>query len=205
MPLFGKFKTFYSMSDKIAPVLPGAMMIDRVLGEIQRGLIAGLPWLDACYGRAQRLVRNIEGRRVIYPAVYAGAGNDYMNVEPDGHKGNFGFFIADDPEGVDWTPGGFNQFSAPVSLVVWFDLRRVFGEGENRNTELLKSQVLGILNGRTGWHLATGERLTINRVYEQAGNIYRGFSLDEVDNQFLMHPFGGFRFEGTLTFNEPCV
>ncbi len=192
------------MSEKLYPVLPGAIMTDRVIGEIQRALAEGLPWLDACYGRAQRLVRNIEGRRIVYPAVYTGEGNEYLNVEPDGEKGNFGFFIVDDPEVIDWTPGQYNRVTAPFSLVIWYDCRRVFGDGDTRNTELLKSQVLGILNGRGGWHLTQG-RVTIGRVYEQAQNIYRGFSLDEVDNQFLMHPYGGFRFEGELDFYEPCT
>ena len=41
-------------------------------------------------------------------------------------------------------------------------------------------------------------------IYELAENVYRGFTLDEIDNQFLMHPFGGFRFEGVLSVNQPC-
>ena len=28
--------------------------------------------------------------------------------------------------------------------------------------------------------------------------------LDEIENQFLMHPFGGFRFEGVLSIGETC-
>ena len=48
-------------------------------------------------------------------------------------------------------------------------------------------------------------RIEINRIYELAENIYRGFSLDEVDNQFLMAPYGGFRFEGIMEVTETCI
>ena len=35
-------------------------------------------------------------------------------------------------------------------------------------------------------------------------NIYRGYSLSEIDNQYLMHPFAGLRFDGILEFDEIC-
>ena len=43
-----------------APIIPEAVMIDRVIGEIQLGLADGLPWLDAAFGRAQKLVKTID-------------------------------------------------------------------------------------------------------------------------------------------------
>ena len=91
-----------------------------------------------------------------------------------------------------------------LRLVVWFDLTRVYGEASNRNTELLKSQILRLLSGRDGWHLKSG-KILINRIYERAENIYRGYTLSEIDSQYLMHPFGGFRFDGVIEFDELCV
>ena len=86
---------------------------------------------------------------------------------------------------------------------MWFDLRRVYGQAANRNTERLKADIIKIINGRNGWRLSHG-RVEVNRVYEQAENIYRGYSLQEVDAQYLMHPFAGFRFDGTLMYDEIC-
>lgn len=191
-----------------APVIEGAVMLDRVLGEIQRGLVGNLPWLDVAFGKAQRLVKTSPGgRRYTTPNVYAGgwAGhgpNDYVEVSPDSEIGNFSFFAIDDPQIVQ--PGvGLKEFHTPYGLVVWFDCRRVFGANDVRNTELLKAQVINVLSGRSGFALTRGH-IEIGRIFEQAVNIYRGFSLDEVDNQFLMHPFGGFRIEGTLYYTEVC-
>lgn len=192
--------------NRIAPVPDGAVGLDRVLGEIQRGLIGNLPWLDAAFGRAQRLVRNTpSGRRITTPNVYAGTKgkvNDYLEVSPDAEIGNFSFFAIEEPQ--DILPGvGQREFRTPFGLIVWFDCRRAFNSATNRNIESLKLDVLRVLSGRTGFALAQGH-IEVTRIYEQAMNIYRGFSLDEVDNQFLMHPYGGFRIEGYLYFLEEC-
>ena len=197
------------MSIVNAPIIPNSVMVDRVIGEIQTGLAANLPWLDAAFGRAQRLVKNINGKRWITPNVYCGGldgkgPNDYLEVSPDSQIGNFSFFVMDDPETLAWYHGQQAEIKAPFALIFWFDLRRVYDSDTNRNTEYLKAQILRILNGRGGWHLGNG-RITINKCYEQAQNIYRGFSIDEMDNQFLMHPYAGFRFEGILEFDEICL
>lgn len=190
-----------------APVIPNAVMLDRVLSGIQSGLVENLSWLDVAFGRAQRLTKNVNGKRIITPNVYCGnwnghGPNDYIEVSPDSKIGNFSFFWIDDPQTIDAGPWA-RTIKTPFSLIVWFDLRRVYNSAANRNTEYLKAQVLRILNGRGGWHLADGHILT-TRIYEQNENIYRGFSLSEIDNQYLMHPFGGFRIDGILEYDELC-
>ena len=183
-------------------------MLDRVIGEIQTGLVANLSWLDAAFGRCQRLTKEMNGKRIVTPDVFCGGWrghgeNDYIEVSPDAKIGNFAFFEIEDPQTIE--PGPWvRTVKAPFALIVWFDLCRVYNEQSNRNTEYIKAQILRVLNGRDGWHLTNG-RIAINRIYERAENIYKGYTLSEIDNQFLMHPFGGFRFEGLLEFDELCV
>lgn len=184
-----------------APQIENPQLIDRVIGEIQIGLVENLGWLDKAFGRAQKLVKMVEIKKHFTPNVYTGNGNEYEPVAPDSNIGNFSFFWIDDPQTVDWVPKQQGQIKTAFSLIVWFDLRRVYNDRNNRNTEALKADILKVLNGG---FLLRGGRIKINRIYEQAENIYKGFSLDEIDNQFLMHPFGGFRFEGELTVDEPC-
>lgn len=195
------------MSNTNAPVIQNPVMLDRVIGEIQNGLIDNLPWLDAAFGRCQRLTKAVNGKRIITPNVYCGGWNghgenDYIEVSPDSKIGNFAFFDIEDPQTIDAGPWA-RTIESPFGLVVWFDLTRVYNVADNRNTEYLKAQILRVLNGRADWHLTNG-RITVNRIYERAENIYRGYSLSEIDNQFLMHPFAGFRFDGVLEFNELC-
>lgn len=182
-------------------------MLDKVIGEIQAGLVDNLSWLDVAFGRSQRLTKKMNGKTIITPNVFCGGWNghgenDYIEVSPDSHIGNFSFIEIEEPQTIDAGPWE-RTITTPFSLIVWFDLTRVYNEASNRNTEKLKGQILHLLNGRMGWHLPSG-RVTVNRIYERAENIYRGYTLSEIDNQFLMHPFGGFRFEGTLVFDEDC-
>lgn len=196
------------MATNNAPVIPDAVMLDKVLGLIQQGLVDNLNWLDVAFGRAQRIVRKgASGQRLVLPNVYCGGWeghgeNDYLEVSPDSHIGNFSFFVCDEPQVLDPGPWA-STIRVPFSIVFWFDLRRVYGSLTNRNTEYLKAQILDLLNRRAGWGLTEG-RMQFNKIYEQAENIYRGYTLNEIDNQFLMHPFGGFRFEGELTFDALC-
>ena len=47
--------------------------------------------------------------------------------------------------------------------------------------------------------------VSVERIYERAENVFEGFSLDEVDNQFLMSPFAGLRLTGEMMVNEDCI
>lgn len=196
------------MATNNAPIIQNPVMLDRIIGEIQTGLVDNIPWLDVAFGRSQRLTKMLNGKRIITPNVYCGGWNghgpnDYLEVSPDSKIGNFSFFEIEDPQTIDaglWA----REIKAPFGLIVWFDLTRVYDVPDNRNTEQLKAQILRVLNGRAGWHLSDG-RIAINRIYERCENIYRGYTLTEIDNQFLMHPFAGFRFDGLLEFAELCV
>lgn len=186
---------------KKAPVVPNPQLLDVIIGEVQQGLIDKLGWLDRAFGRAERLVRYDQQRKKFYtPNVYAG-GNEYLEVSPDSKIGNFSFFWIDDPQNVDWERNVSVGITTGFSLIFWFDYRRVFNDANVRNKEALKREILDVLNG--GIWIKSG-RLEINKVWELAENIYKGFSLDEIDNQFLMHPYGGFRFEGKLSITESC-
>lgn len=190
------------MADNIkAPVIDNPELIDRVIGDIQKGLVKNIGWLDRAFGRAERLVKMVNNKKYFTPNVYAG-GNNYIPVAPDSKIGNFSFFWIDDPQNVIWIPNQQGEIKAPFALIFWFDLRRVYNDANNRNKEALKAQILRELNG--GIQLKKG-RIAISRIYDLSENIYRGFSLDEVDNQFLMHPYGGFRFEGIMQIEEPCL
>lgn len=196
------------MSNTNAPIIKNPVMLDRVIGSIQQGLIDNLSWLDAAFGRAQRITRVTAGsKRIVVPNVYCGnwrghGPNDYIEVSPDAKIGNFSFFEIEDPQTISAGPWA-RTITAPFGLIFWFDLGRVYNEPDNRNVEYLKAQILRILNGRANWHLPQGH-IILNRIYERAENIYRGYTLTEIDNQYLMHPFAGLRFDGILEFDELC-
>lgn len=193
-----------------APILQSAILVDAMIAELQQVLAANLLWLDAAFGRSQRLAKKINGKQIITPNVYCGGWNghgenDYIEVSPDSKIGNFCFFEVNDPEIVDWNPRQLMDIETPFSLIFWFDTRRVFDEATNRDISHIKNDILTLLNGTSGLTLHNGGHLVINRIYERAENIYRGYTLSEIDNQYLMHPFSGLRFDGIIKMAQPCV
>lgn len=184
------------------PIIADPELLDRIIGEMQVGLSQSIGWLDHVFGRAERLVSmSPERRRIYLPNVYVG-GNEYMQIGPDSNIGNFAFFWVDDPQTIQKETHQSVAIKTPFSLIVWFDYRTVYNSPDVRNKEKIKKQIIDALNG--GFLLKKGS-FSISRIYELAENIYRGFTLDEIDNQFLMHPYGGFRFEGTLYITESCA
>lgn len=181
-------------------------VLDNILKEISSQLESKLPWLDVSFGKAERISKKIGSNLCHIPAIYRGREgfikNEYLSLFPDSKIGNFSFFWFPDPQRINWEDRSQSIINAPFSLIFWFDLRKVFETEINRNKEGLKAQILNVLSREL--FLSEGH-IQIDKSYELAENIYRDFTISEVDNQFLMHPYAGFRFDGTLTYTQPCL
>jgi hypothetical protein len=84
-------------------------------------------------------------------------------------------------------------------------------------TEEIKDEIVRTLTG-PGLIKSSGGRLTLTKIYERFENIYKGYALEKIynnysykgngiqtiDKQFFMHPYAGLRFEFTLTTRELC-
>lgn len=175
-----------------------AYLFDRVIQDLQDAL-GELSWLNHIFGRSERLVKMVEGRKYYTPNVYAKNG-EYISLVPDNTElGNYCFFVLDEPQVVSVPMGLQNRLKAPFALVVWVDMRTV-EDNDARNTEYVKEQLLKTI--RRAW-IRHGA-VSVERVYQRAENVFDGYSLDEVDNQYLMQPFAGFRLVGELIVDEEC-
>lgn len=176
---------------------------DKVINEVREALATNLPWLDVTYGRCERLVKKEnDGKRYYVPAVYKQCEN-YESLLPDDKRGCYSFFVMREPQTVSQQVQNEVRIKSPFSLIVWVDMRRVerkMNMPDNRNTEYIKEQVLSVLNTA----LTRKGSITVESIYERAENVFQGFTLDEVQNQFLMSPFAGFRFDGTMIVTNDC-
>jgi hypothetical protein len=175
-------------------------LFDKAFNEIQESLGSNVLWLDNIFGKAERLVKVVNGKKIYSPNVYIG-GNEYKLITPDTRTfGNYSFFLLHEPISTHYDVGEPTSYKTQFSLIVWCDLRKVETEDE-RNTEAIKRELLYVLNERTriryGW-------FKINKIYERAENVFKDFTLDEVDNQFLMQPYCGWRFEGEIYITDEC-
>lgn len=174
-------------------------LFDLVIDEIQSSLAANIEWLDTIFGRCERLVKTIEGKKY-YSANWYDKKNDYILVAPDENLGNFVFFTLDEPTDLlEYSVGDNTYCKIGFSIILWCDLRTI---NVGRDTEDVKEQMLQTLNGLT--HLRNG-RFVINKIWQKAENVFESFDYDEIDNQFFMHPFAGFRFEGEFEIQTACI
>ena len=175
-----------------------AYLFDKPIQCLQDAL-GTLSWLNHIFGRSERLVQEQDGRKVYTPNVYRGK-NEYISLLPDNTTlGNYCFFVLDEPQTIGAPMGIQNRLRAPFSLIVWVDMRKV-ENNDARNTEYVKEEILKTI--RRAW--VKHGAVEIGKVYQLAENVFQGYSLDEVDNQFLMQPFAGLRITGELIVDEEC-
>lgn len=192
------------ISTPTIPTPTSPKLWDYAIAELQTELTDNISWLTAAFGKAYRQVKEVDGRRVRYPAVFSGTG-DYLNMLPDGHLGNYCWLdVLDYQEATSETGellAGYKEFTAPIGLVFWLDLRTAYSSDyENRTIEHAKNDVLVALRAVR----LTRSVLLIDRIAERTENVYRGYDTDEVKQQFFMFPYTGFRLEGEMIIREQC-
>lgn len=181
---------------------PQPVLLDKAIIPLQES-IAKIPWITNVYGRALRKVRNDKnGRKVYYPAVHV-LSREHLSVAPSEGLGNFAFF--DFPNGEtypDYHQLRVGKTEAQMRIIVWYKEDERKGTADHRERRKLDA-LTAIRN--TVFPREMQARVLINRSYEQAEQIYRGYTIDETMNQFLMYPYGGFCLEGILQYEEPCL
>lgn len=180
-------------------------MHDLVFNQFNQKLVVQLPWLDYAFGQCQILTKQSGDKIIKYPGVYAGQNieGEYLNALPNEELGNTSFFIVKDPINVETRTAGMKgQIKSRFGLIMWFNLKQVLSsQTEYRNLDLAIANIMEAIRiSNRGW---AGE-IRVTDIYKRAENIYKEFSYREVDEQFLMMPFAGLRFEGEMKFFETC-
>ena len=198
------------------PIKSKPVLLDKIIQDIQASLKTKLKWLDRAFGRAYKLVQHQEdGGKFIYPAAYIG-NSEYVSLLPDDNYGNFCWFDIYDPQEIINVVQSTPQFTFSGAIVFWFNLNTIFTDSDAMYSEEVKDEIIRILT-TPGLIQQTG-RIEINRVYENFENIYSGYSLEKIynnyqysgqdiqalDKMFFMHPYYGFRFEFNITTRELC-
>lgn len=185
------------MTNPSAPTLLDPKLIDLALSEISTQLTTSLSWLNTAYGQAERRVFEKGNKNYIAPAFYSG-GNDHTQLFPDEHLGCFSFFKVKDGSSLE--ADRINVVgSAEVSLIVWFKFKKVYPDShERKNTRHVIKEVIDVLRNNSFTHSS----IKIQKVFEEGQNIYDGYSDKEIETQFLMRPFGGFRIQMQLIYSQ---
>ena len=192
------------------------VLLDKILQDMQKSLMNRLKWLNCAFGRAYKLVEHRpDGNKFIYPAMYNGNG-EYVSLLPNDNFGNFSWFDIYDPQKITEVVQSLPQYTFSGAVIFWYDLSSIYEDETVMHTEEVKDEIMRVLT--TPGLITTTGKLVINDVYERFENIYKGYSIEkiynnytykgegiqDIDKQFFMYPYAGIRIEFTLTTRELC-
>lgn len=192
------------------------VLLDKVIQDMQTALKEKLPWLNYAFGKAYKLVEHkLDGEKYIYPAAYIG-NSEYVSLVPNDNFGNFCWFDIYDPQDITQVVQSTPQFTFSGAIVFWYNLNTIYADSDFIYSEEVKDEIIRVIT-TPGIIKQTG-RLTIDKAYERFENIYKGYSIEKIynnytykgegiqdlDKQFFMHPYAGLRLEFTLTTRELC-
>ena len=192
------------------------VLLDKILQDMQKSLMEKLKWLNYAFGRAYKLVEHRpDGAKFIYPAAYNGNG-EYISLLPNDNFGNFSWFDIYDPQKITQVVQSLPQYTFSGAIVFWYDLSSIYEDETVLHTEEVKDEIIRVLT--TPGVITTTGKLVINNIYERFENIYKGYSIEkiynnydysgqniqDIDKQFFMCPYAGIRIEFTLTTRELC-
>lgn len=192
------------------------VLLDKILQELQQGLQDKLEWLDYAFGRGYKLVEHrSDGDKFIYPAAYNGNA-EYISLLPNDNYGNFCWFDIYDPQTITAVTQSLPQYTFKGAIVFWYNLENIYADKSVLYTEEIKDEIIRVLT--TPGIITGAGRLEITELYERFENIYKGYSIEKVynnyvysggdiqsiDKQFFMYPYAGLRVEFSLTTRELC-
>lgn len=192
------------------------VLLDKILQNMQKSLMNRLKWLNCAFGRAYKLVEHRpDGNKFIYPAMYNGNG-EYVSLLPNDNFGNFSWFDIYDPQKITEVVQSLPQYTFSGAIIFWYDLSSIYEDETVMHTEEVKDEIMRVLT--TPGLITTTGKLVINDIYERFENIYKGYSIEkiynnytykgegiqDIDKQFFMYPYAGIRIEFTLTTRELC-
>lgn len=183
---------------------------DRALLALQQHFAERISWLNLAFGRASKLVKQIDGRNVYFPAYPATDtiyGKEYVLLWPDEKLGNFCFFDLKDEQIIeDWGKRNMNNnvYRFGASVIFFFDLRNIYG-GDTWKQSTTANVVNEVFNLGLSTFSNLGVSVIADRYYYHTENVYRGFTHNEIANQFNMRPYGCFRIDLTVRYLPSCT
>lgn len=192
------------------------VLLDKIIQDIQDSLKNRLDWLNVAFGKAYKLIEHrLDGDKFIYPAAYIG-NSEYVSLLPNDNFGNFCWFDIYDPQIITPVVQSTPQFSFSGAIVFWFNLDLIYADAEVMYTEEVKDEIIRALT--TPGLIKQSGRLNITKIFERFENIYKGYSIEkiynnfsykgeniqDIDKQFFMHPYAGLRIEFEITTRELC-
>ena len=174
------------------------VLLDAKIAEIQTALkTANLSWNQYSFGRAYKHVRLEDGAKVYYPAVYQGAGKDYLSMFPNDNMTNYSFVYASSPQDLQSSDEGTHTYETEISIILVFQFAKISSLYDNRFIERIKYDVIEALK--------LVSDLLINTVYDDIEDCFADFSVEQIESQFISDQYGALRLDCDMRYENDCL
>lgn len=174
------------------------VLFDLVLDELTAAL-SNLSWLDNVYKLAYQLENEVHGKKYKYPAAYIGK-KEYMSLLPNDELGNYSFIEKKDPEIITQL-GQMFKAKVDVDIIFWFNIYSIYDDSSVIKSENIKDEIIKLISKQG---IFKSFSITVNRMYDNAENIFDKYDLRQIDNQYLMMPFCGLKLNCTISYSSQC-
>lgn len=170
------------------------MTLNTIIENIRQSL-EQLTWLEKSYGRAFNHAETRDKKVIKLPKCFDGF--DYVNVLPNDKLKAQSFIACKGPEKTDeFNRDSNNIKSRDLSLIVWVNLKKIDGTRREIFTHELKQDVEAIL-------ATFPEVEKVNQIFdEKVEDIFQGYNIVDIDTQYLMYPYQGFRIDFSVKWFE---
>lgn len=194
---------------------PTPVGIDSVITTLQKAFTAKLPWLTKSFGKAERMYNRTGSANAIretdtsldyfFPAVWVGQFKDPINMLADDNYDAYTFsFPVDSATPIDFEQNGQNRYNRGLAVIFWFNLPKIDSAKTYDFTEDLIIEIEKVIRS-TPFLYNNG--VEIESITDVPQDIFAEFSPELVENQRLIYPFRGCRFNLTTFYQSEsnCV
>jgi hypothetical protein len=173
--------------------------IDNVIQNIQQKVKASLSWIDQSFGLTDRIVEERNEKPYVFPAIFQ-EGMDPVSMMPSDEWSNFCFWTKEPEVKIE---GGNHRMllgTYTVNCIFYVDIKRTSSLNYKTAKTYMVNDILNFFNTVQ----AGAQMELVSFIEDDITEVYKGFTLSEVDNRLKMYPKWACKVTCQINVWEPC-
>ena len=175
------------------PTIPNPVNADTYINLLQTAL-SGISWIEYSFGRTTR--HSEKGK--IYPKTYQ-TSKEYQIVMPNDNLGKGYSFIEVDSAEPEFNLDQQSIWEYGISVICYANYNKIDSTKDYPFVEELLQDVMVVFIDETILC-----EIIPNKIFFEVEEIFRDYTLDIINSQYLIFPWGGFRIDATMKFIGDC-
>jgi hypothetical protein len=164
--------------------------------------IGGLSWLQYAFGLSDRLVEFRDGKEFVFPAIFQSLNSqDPYSLMPSDISDAYSFWVKD-PE-ANFSKNNPARYYYEISCIFYMDLRQIAPTTNFKTTKTkIRQDIIEFF--RVHQYAGFGVINPLRIIDDDIVQVYKGFSVNQLDNIFKQLPKYAIRFDFEFSFLKVC-